>query len=154
MHAVARERVSVRPKQVSDDAFIAELARDAFAEYSNDAAPYTVSITYAQGNRAFIALKGDRPVGLVVLQVIEPRRGCVLAIAVAPAERGRGVGYQLMMAVESVAARRGLEALVLFTAEDNVAALDLFFRRGFVIRRRIQRFYAPGQNACELEKTL
>lgn len=149
-----RAPITVRLKDASDDEFVAALASEAFSEYSDGAARYTIATTYAAGSRAFVAVRGTRRVGLVVLQPMSGVHACIVAIAVEPSERGRGVGYRLMSAAERFALRAGFRRLTLFTAQDNVAALDLFFRRGFTITRRIARFYGPGQDACELEKRL
>ena len=44
--------------------------------------------------------------------------------------------------------------LELCTADYNLAALDLFYRHGFRLVRRRERFYDRGQDACILVKDL
>lgn len=78
----------------------------------------------------------------------------VLAIAVEAAARARGIGGRLMAVAETYAGARGARRLSLQTADANLAALDLFLRRGFRIVRRIRGFYARGQDACLLAKDL
>jgi ribosomal-protein-alanine N-acetyltransferase len=77
----------------------------------------------------------------------------VLAVAVARRARARGIGGQLMHVAERHAFAGGVRRLTLFTADANLAALDLFLRRGFRIIARKPGFYARGQDACQLEKT-
>ena len=76
------------------------------------------------------------------------------AIAVVRGERGRGIGVRLMRAFEQLAGRRGARRLELCTADYNLAALDLFYRHGFRLLRRRERFYERGQDACTLIKDI
>jgi ribosomal-protein-alanine N-acetyltransferase len=76
------------------------------------------------------------------------------AIAVEPRARGRGVGSALLSAVEQLARSRDAPAIRLCTAQANLEALDLFLKHGFVIERRLARFYAKGQDACTCVKRL
>ncbi len=81
-------------------------------------------------------------------------RATLDAIAVVPRMRGKGVGAALLEAAETEATRAGAPSLVLVTADSNLAALDLFLRAGYRITRRLERFYARGQNAVKMEKRL
>ena len=65
-----------------------------------------------------------------------------VAVAVTARARARGVGARLMQVAERYAASRGGRRLSLFTADSNLAALELFLRRGFRIVDRRRRFYA------------
>ncbi|HTV25943.1 MAG TPA: GNAT family N-acetyltransferase [Polyangiaceae bacterium] len=76
------------------------------------------------------------------------------AIAVLRGERGRGIGHYLMQAFERFGRVRGARRLELCTADYNLAALELFFRHGFRLLRRRERFYDRGQDACVLVKDL
>jgi hypothetical protein len=59
-----------------------------------------------------------------------------------------------MQLFERFALQHGSRRLELCTAACNLAALDLFLRRGFRMLTRKQRFYALGQDACVLVKDL
>jgi len=76
------------------------------------------------------------------------------AIAVVRGERGRGIGHYMMQAYERFGRVRGGRRLELCTADYNLAALDLFYRHGFRLVRRRERFYDRGQDACVLAKDL
>jgi len=65
-----------------------------------------------------------------------------------------GVGTRLMQAAVRAARRRSVRRLSLTTAQANVEALALFLRCGFRIERRMPRFYAAGQDACVLSRSL
>ena len=145
--------VAVRRWTPGDDAFVAELSDQAFAEYGAGASRYLLRVTHRAGVRTWIAVDGDAPVGLLVLGRA-PSTWWVLAVAVAARARARGIGGRLMQVAERHAAAQGAKQLHLFTADSNLAALDLFLRRGFRIVARQARFYARGQAACKMEKRL
>lgn len=103
--------------------------------------------------RTWVAAEGDKIVGMVVLDGVAGE-WWVLAIAVAAQARARGIGGRLLATAEAYAADRGASRLSLFTADSNLAALDLFLRRGFRIVSRKRRFYSRHQDACKLSKLL
>ena len=59
-------------------------------------------------------------------------RGRVGGIWVEPTWRGRGLGQQLVLAIQDWARERGLQALDLWVSGDAVGALLLYHRLGFV----------------------
>jgi ribosomal protein S18 acetylase RimI-like enzyme len=167
------DTITVRPYETGDDAFVAALADEAFSEYSPGAVPHTLAMVrryttlvalepprsaFRSAFRspmqapALIRHEAPRRVGFVVIGEGESGVFVLNAIAVSHHERGRGVGHRLMQAFESLAAARGAQRLELVTADCNLAALDLFLRRGFRLVRRRERFYERGQNACILVK--
>jgi len=183
---LATDELSIRAYSTEDDPFIADLARDAFLEYTPRAVPHTLALV--RRCTTFVALHAprhrepsghagpsgagaarDATAGLVHTGGSPPRLARVgfaavgdegdgvlslHAIAVVRGERGRGIGVRLMGAFEQLAARRGARRLELCTADYNLAALDLFYRQGFRLLRRRERFYERGQDACILIKDL
>jgi ribosomal protein S18 acetylase RimI-like enzyme len=151
--STTRQAVSVREWTPRDDAFVAQLSEEAFGEYGARASSYTLAVTHRASTRTWVAVQAGLPVGMVVLE-LGADEGAVLAVAVVARARARGIGGRLMQVAESYAAARGALRLSLFTADANVAALDLFLRRGFRIVGRRRWFYARRQDACKLEKAL
>jgi ribosomal protein S18 acetylase RimI-like enzyme len=180
---LATDELSIRPYSAEDDPFIADLARDAFLEYTPRAVPHTLALV--RRCTTFVALHAPRrrePSGHDIPSGLADRAGAIErarglpsrlarvgfaaigdegdgvlslhAIAVVRGQRGRGVGVRLMGAFEQLAARRGAHRLELCTADYNLAALDLFYRHGFRLLRRRERFYERGQDACVLVKDL
>jgi [ribosomal protein S18]-alanine N-acetyltransferase len=146
-------RVSVRPYTPDDAGFVAELSDRSFAEYGARPSRYTLSVLQRPTTHAWLAVEAGTPLGLVVLE-LDGARAALLAVAVAERARGRGVAGLLMQTAERHARTSGVKNLTLFTADSNLAALDLFLRRGFRIVRRKPGFYSRHQDACELAKTL
>jgi ribosomal protein S18 acetylase RimI-like enzyme len=61
----------------------------------------------------------------------------ILSVAVDPRAAGRGVGTEVVGAATSELARRGVGSAKVVTGADNVAALRLYARCGFLPRARI-----------------
>lgn len=146
-------RISVRSFTSEDAPFVAELSDKSFAEYGARPSRYTLSVIQRPTTRTWLAVEAGAPLGMVVLELDGPR-AALLAVAVTERARGRGVAGLLMQTAEQHARSSGVKDLTLFTADSNLAALDLFLRRGFRIVRRKPGFYSRHQDACELAKTL
>lgn len=146
-------QVSVRRFSIEDAPFVAELSDQSFAEYGARPSRYTLSVIQRPSTRTWVAVEGRAQLGMVVLE-LAGARATLLAVAVTARARGRGIGGLLMQAAEQHARKNGVSQLVLFTADSNLAALDLFLRRGFRIVGRKPSFYARQQDACELTKNL
>jgi len=142
--------ISVRPYQPEDDEFIARVAREAFLEFTPRAVQHTLDM--ARHFRTLLALQGEVRVGFITFSGRSGDVYVVQAIAVSKGQRGRGIGHRLMLAFETLARAEGALRFELCTADCNLAALDLFLKRGFRISRRRERFYERGQAACILVK--
>jgi [ribosomal protein S18]-alanine N-acetyltransferase len=155
MRAAAQpgSQVSWRTFAPEDAAFVAELSDKSFAEYGARPSRYTLSIIQRPTTHTWLAVEAGAPLGMIVLE-LAGASAAVLAVAVTERARGRGIGGLLMQVAEGHARARGVTQLTLFTADSNLAALDLFLRRGFRIVRRRPGFYSGRQDACELTKTL
>ncbi len=83
--------------------------------------------------RLWIAERGGIAVGQVRL---DPRTdGHEVSLAVAPRERGRGVGLELLGGLMALAVTEGLQPLLARVDRDNVASIRVFLRAGFVQTR-------------------
>jgi ribosomal protein S18 acetylase RimI-like enzyme len=68
----------------------------------------------------------------------------VHGLAVAPAERRRGVGRALLGACIGGARSERLRRVVLHVGTANEAAVRLYESEGFEVRREVRDFYRPG----------
>lgn len=144
--------LALRPYGPGDDQFIIELSKEAFGEYTANAGTRTLSM--ARNKTTFVAVRAGIPIGFIVLELLSDRVASLQAIAVIPEERGRGFGRRLLRGFEKLARDRGAQTLELCTADGNLAALDLFMKLGFQIKRRLNHYYGRGQDACLLAKRL
>jgi ribosomal protein S18 acetylase RimI-like enzyme len=149
---LVKEALTFRPCQAADLVFIARLSSEAFAEFTSKAVSHTLDIVAR--NTTWVALRGQTRVGFVTVAKEGSEAAVLHAIAVVRGERGKGVGYRLMQVFERLAREQNVRRLELCTADCNLAALDLFYRRGFRLLRRRERFYERGQDACLLVKDL
>ena len=78
----------------------------------------------------------------------------LLIIAVAENARGQGLGGRLMDALFAQLRLRGVERVFLEVRLSNAAALALYEGRGFTTTRIRKKYYADGEDAAEMVKTL
>ena len=82
-------------------------------------------------------------------------QGEIANIAVAPDQRGRGVGRALLDAALGEAAARGIAAVFLEVRDSNQRARELYASRGFEEVGRRRRYYRrPVEDAIVLRRTL
>jgi ribosomal protein S18 acetylase RimI-like enzyme len=153
--SVALERkVLIRRAEPSDDAFFARLGRDAFGDFDLGAEQHTLAIVNHPAVVTLVATVDAEPVGFASLELGRGGVAHLQAIAVRTAERGRGLGQRLLIAIERAARARGTTSIRLATAQANVEAIALFLKCGFGMERRHRRFYGRGQDACTMVKDL
>ncbi len=79
----------------------------------------------------------------------------VLAIAVDPAQRGAGIGTQLMEHARTEARRRGCTRLTLDVASTNTGARQLYERLGMIIEAESPRvWFAPQSRIVRMVRDL
>ena len=78
----------------------------------------------------------------------------ILTLAVRPEYRQQGIGLALVEAAALTAAMAGAKVMFLEVAEDNVSAMALYARAGFVQAGLRRDYYAPGMNAWLLRRGL
>lgn len=98
---------------------------------------------------AWIAEAEGAPAGFALVERPKhlPGFADLVAIAVTPAHRRRGLAAGLLRAVIADATRRGEPLLALTVAEDNDAAIALFTRFGFRMLPGSVGHYAGGQRS-------
>lgn len=89
-----------------------------------------------------VALLDGRIVG-AVLGGFDGRRGMIYHLAVEPSLRGRGIGDQLMRAVEDKLREKGCIRSYLLVTTDNREAIDFYEKRGW---ERMDFVYTYGKN--------
>lgn len=145
------DRIAVRPAKAGDAPFIRRLSRRAFQVYG----PYgdTVVRWFASGMTAtLIAFNGDIPAGFAIIGPSSeedrvPHAAELLALAVEPGQRRKGIGKALMGAIETIALQSGVQRILLHTSTDNVLARRLFEGQGYEVEGLKANFYPRGQDA-------
>jgi [ribosomal protein S18]-alanine N-acetyltransferase len=146
--------IAVQPYAPADADFVRALAEEAFSEYDGTAeraGSHTVAM--ARAARTLVAESANRRLGFVTL-VVDGEAAHIVAIAVVPSVRGRGVGARLLRDGERLARVLGARVVALETGEANLAALDMFIRAGYRVDGRIPRYYRTGYDALTLRRSL
>jgi len=78
----------------------------------------------------------------------------ILSLGVWPEARGKGLGGALLDRLIQESRARGAGTLLLEVAANNVPALALYHRRGFIEIGRRRAYYADGRDAILLRLTL
>ena len=93
--------------------------------------------------------------GAFALAVIE-EDGCghLTTIGVAPEHRRRGLARMLVHEVERSFLARGVTTVRLEVRVDNLVAQQLYEHLGYVVVRRMNRYYANGDDGYLMVKAL
>lgn len=150
--------VKIRPARSSDSHYIVQLSERVFRIYG----PYEKIInSWLESGMTvtLVALMHRRPAGFVMISYFPPEThpqqvSELLAIAVAPKKQHMGIGTMLLREVERKAAQMGIRELFLHTAEENLAAQNLFAKNGYVSWGINEGFYPAGQNALIMSKEI
>ena len=146
-------RFAIGPARVHDLASDAAIERAAFSD------PWSVrSFREAldSGSVYFACARSDAGsvLGYVVAWFVADQ-GEIANIAVAPDQRGQGVGRALLDAALGEAATRGIAAVFLEVRDSNQRARELYASRGFEEVGRRRRYYRrPVEDAIVLRRTL
>lgn len=149
----------VRRGDGADRREILRLADEALAAWGQFGVSLAVWLSHP-GVRTFVAVRGDTPAGFLMVGLVPVLGGRfrvdaeVLAVAVWPAARGRGVGDRLMGEAVAWLEERArilpIRRVGLSTAVDNSAAHSLFRRHGFEVAGVRRRYYSTGQDAYRM----
>jgi ribosomal protein S18 acetylase RimI-like enzyme len=85
---------------------------------------------YEQHSVHMLAVDGDSVVGCVLFRPLSPRQGRLYQMAVEPQRQRRGIGAQLVAALEAEVARRGFEEVVLHA---RAPAVGFYERAGYAV---------------------
>jgi [ribosomal protein S18]-alanine N-acetyltransferase len=91
--------------------------------------------------------------GLVGLEGRE-KSGRVFSLAVHPSRRGLQLGGRLLDRMLELLRSRGCSTVYLEVREDNVAAIRLYRRFGFVTCAELPGFYGIGVNAVRMKQEM
>lgn len=78
----------------------------------------------------------------------------IYSIAVDCLSRGCGAGQALVDAAVEEAKKRGLVQVTLEVRADNIAAISLYRKNGFITSRRLKAYYHDGSDGWQMKKHL
>jgi ribosomal-protein-alanine N-acetyltransferase len=152
--------VTLRTGTEEDREFVGTLSREAFRPYGDltdvltqwltDPSVQTVLAEEAAGRRVGFALLAERTPAWLA----PSRGGELLAVAVSPGRRRRGIGRLLVREVERRARAAHMRELRLSTAASNLAARRLYATLGFAVSSRRAPAQRAGHSMLEMAKRL
>ena len=107
------------------------------------------------GSTSLLAKLGDTVVGFIIAVMYETGSDWVshiLTVDVAPGIRRRGVGRQLIRALERRVAENGAVACWLEVAPENVAARELYREMGYSEVGVVKNYYRSGGDCITMKK--
>ena len=131
--------VQIRKATVEDAFAIADILREAFAEFASDYTPEAFTVVTPPANEIagrfdegpiWVALKDDEIVG-TVSAVPEPEWLYIRSMAVLPKAQGLGIGGGLLDAIEEYGIENGFDRLFLYTTHFSTDAIRLYEKLGF-----------------------
>lgn len=146
--------VVLRPMRWWDIDEVLTLERDLFGANPWTAAGFWSELAGVPQNRTYlVAVEHGVIVGYAGLFAAGSDAD-VQTLAVRPDRQGAGLGRRLLAALESDAAQRGAQALLLEVRVDNERAADLYDRAGFERVGRRPGYYGVGQDGVLMRKRL
>jgi ribosomal protein S18 acetylase RimI-like enzyme len=151
--------ISIWRGDASDRGYMVGLARECFVRFGEYGAIVDRWLDVS-GVVSVVACVGAARAGFAIvaphrwLRLFRPRFAEIVAIAVAPERRARGVGRSLLERAEDVARSWGAPELRLHTACENVAAQRFFERAGYRPVETTPSYYPNGQEAVEMARAL
>ncbi len=82
------------------------------------------------------------------------KRGHVYTLDVTGKHRRKGVALRLLKELEQRFQEKGIEFCYLEAQRENLAALELYRKQGYIIQGILKDFYSKGSDAVQLIKKL
>ncbi len=136
---MAGKDIQVRLASLEEADAIANILREAFAEFESDYTPEAFAVVTPPADEIagrfdegpiWVAVKDDRVVA-TVSAVHEPEWLYIRSMAVLPTAQRLGLGRKLLEAVEAYAIEKGFERLFLYTTHFSSGAIKLYEKNGF-----------------------
>lgn len=138
--------LEVKSASLADADLLAALHRSGFDEPWS--AESLAELMIMPGAVTLIAYTGDQPIGFVLAR-FGGGEAEIITICVLPEGRGRGAGQLLMAQAIAAVAARGADTIFLEVADDNLPAISLYRRCGFVEVGRRPGYYLRGKSRVD-----
>jgi len=148
--------VSIQPATIKDLETLYTIERECFTSeaFTKTEIAYLLE---APNSISLIARLNDKIAGFTIGLIHDYdkiRAAYVYTIDVAIKYRRRGVGLRLLTELERAFIKRGAKICYLETRLDNVAALELYRKHGFVEAVTLRDHYSLGTHGVQLVKRL
>jgi [ribosomal protein S18]-alanine N-acetyltransferase len=96
----------------------------------------------------------DNIVGFIFIMTNEDGTGHITTIGVAPEHRRRGLADKLLDHAENALRKRDVTTVRLEVRVENIAAQELYRRRGYAILQKLFKYYNNGEDGFLMVKSL
>ncbi|WP_457555811.1 ribosomal protein S18-alanine N-acetyltransferase [Candidatus Pyrohabitans sp.] len=151
MSAGAFDMLLIRKFQPGDLQRVYEIEAQSFKDPYHPI--FLINLYELYGDTFLVAEEAGEVVGYVIARKVNAK-GHIIAIAVAPEHRCRGIGRALMLAVEEELRKKGVTELWLEVRVSNTRAVKFYKRLGYVEKGILKGYYADGEDAMLLKKYL
>jgi ribosomal-protein-alanine N-acetyltransferase len=151
---LTRERAPEIRRARFDD--LPSILRIEMKSFDRDAWDREIFADYLKQNTGsvfFVATSQRQVIGYALALHGKTRAG-IHSIAVAPAQRGRGVAVALLLRIIALLRRRGLETVSLNVRLENKTAIRLYRRLGFQRAQRVDGYYEDGASAWLMSRRI
>jgi ribosomal protein S18 acetylase RimI-like enzyme len=118
---------------------------------------YMRQLVYRSNAATWIAEENGQMAGFAIVEWSrEPDEimAYIQTLEVAPEQRGRGVGGELLRRIEGSARAAGAQAMRLHVDAENEDAIRLYQAHGYLCERREENYYARGRAGLMYSKAL
>jgi ribosomal-protein-alanine N-acetyltransferase len=152
----AQKTVTIRAARAADLLRIATIEQESFSDpWTYDALATAMALPHV---RFLVAEEGGGAAGRLlgyVVALVMGDEGEIADLAVDPVARRHGIGAMLLARMEDDVTRAGVRTLFLEVRESNGAALGLYGARGFQpVGRRRAYYRVPVEDALVLKREL
>jgi len=140
--------MEIRRGKITDLDSIYRIERESFdsLSYSRD---FLRELLIMYEDFFFVAIMDDQVVGYIVART-SGDIGHIISIAVDKKFRGMGIGNKLLDRVLEELKKAHAKRIFLEVSKDNIAAINLYEKKGFKIRRLLRNYYGFGRHAYEM----
>jgi ribosomal-protein-alanine N-acetyltransferase len=149
MGAGAFDMLLIRKFRPSDLQRVYEIEAQSFKDPYHPI--FLINLYELYGDTFLVAEEDSQVVGYVIARKVDAK-GHIIAIAVDPRHRCRGIGKALMLAVEEELRKKGVVELWLEVRVSNTRAVKFYKRLGYVEKGILKGYYSDGEDAMLLKK--
>lgn len=142
--------MQARPMRWWDIEEVHAIEQEVFAETAWTAAQFWSEL--AQEDRSYLVVESADRIAAYGGVMVRPPTADIQTIAVAPADRGRGLARDLLGRLLSIAEAGECTEVLLEVRADNDPAIALYASEGFEVIARRTSYYGPGQDALIMRR--
>ncbi len=149
-----KKNINIRFRKARNED-LGQIQRIESLSFKNPYPPYyTRALIESLSDVSLVAEIENKIVGYIFARIEYGKIGHIVTIAVDPKYRRMGIGEALMREVINKLKELNCSSVYLEVRVSNKPAINLYRKLGFLITRRIQKYYRDGEDAFLMERAL